>query len=304
MSVTAIAREAGAVLVDQRDAGQYRVSTIHAPGIVAHAQPGQFVSVAVGAALTLLRRPFAIANIDGRRGTFDVVVADVGQGSAWMTEQVTGCTLDVVGPLGHGFTLPSARTACVLVGGGYGTAALEWLRERLRSLGHDVELLSGAATAAALYPIARGDGDTGMVIETTEDGSRGRRGLVTAALTERVGHRPDAKIFACGPMPMLAAVAAIAARAGCDCQVAVEEHMGCSVGVCMTCVVPTVEGYVRACIEGPVLDAQRVDWSATEARGTPPPDRSPAHPPGSSGGAPLAPTVDTPPATAEERSRD
>lgn len=268
-SVSTVSRDAAATLVDQRPAGRYQVLTIHAPEIVAHARPGQFVSVAVEAPLTLLRRPFAIAGVDVERDTFDVVVAVVGQGSAWLTERVPGTILDVVGPLGHGFALPSAQTSCVLVGGGYGTAALEWLGQRLRTQGHDVELVSGAATAAALYPVARMAG-AGAVVETTEDGSRGMRGLVTAALTERLRRRPDAKVFACGPMPMLGAVAAIAARAGSDCQVAVEEHMGCSVGVCMTCVVPTVEGYVRACIDGPVLDAQRVEWAATARRGADP----------------------------------
>jgi dihydroorotate dehydrogenase electron transfer subunit len=108
------------------------------------------------------------------------------------------------------------------------------------------------------------------VIETTEDGSRGEAGLVTAALAERVARRPGAKVFACGPMAMLATVAEIAQRHGCDCQVAVEEHMGCSVGVCMTCVVPTTEGYERACIEGPVLDAQRIDWGSVGRRGIAP----------------------------------
>lgn len=307
-SVSTVARDAAATLVDKRPAGRYHVLTVRAPKIVAHARPGQFVSVAVEAPLTLLRRPFAIAGVDVERDTFDVVVAIVGQGSGWLTERAPGTILDVVGPLGHGFALPSAQTSCLLVGGGYGTAALEWLGQRLRSQGHEVELLSGAATAAALYPVARVAG-AGAVIETTEDGSRGARGLVTAALTERLRRRPDAKVFACGPMPMLGAVAAIAARAGSDCQVAVEEHMGCSVGVCMTCVVPTVDGYVRACIDGPVLDAQRVDWGSVGHRhfgpltrppskvvpdGDPPPadrptaagDASSTNRPDDSGGAP------------------
>lgn len=73
-------------------------------------------------------------------------------------------------------------------------------------------------------------------------------------------------MFACGPMPMLAAVARITDELGCPCQVAVEEHMGCSIGVCMTCVVPTDQGYVRACIDGPVLDATRIDWAQVGRR--------------------------------------
>lgn len=259
-------RVVDAALVAQRAAGPYVVLTIQAPSIVAHAQPGQFVSIGVSAHLTLLRRPFAIAGVDEARETLDVVVAPVGQGSTWLAQRRVPAALDVVGPLGRGFVLPTAPTRCVLVGGGYGTAALEWLGERLARRRHTVDLLSGAASASALFPLTRIADSAGMVIETTDDGSGGRRGLVTAALTDRLARHRHAAVFACGPMPMLAAVATIAEDAGCDCQVAVEEHMGCSVGVCMTCVVPTVEGYVRACIEGPVLDARRVDWTAVARR--------------------------------------
>ena len=301
MAAPTVARNATATLVDTRRAGPYQVLTIRAPGIVAQAQPGQFVSIGVDAPGTLVRRPFAIAGVDPVRDTFDVVVASVGLGSSWLAAQPPSRALDVVGPLGRGFALPAAPVRCLLVGGGYGTAALEWLGERLRCDGHQVELLSGAATESALYPVARVAGGGGFtLVETTEDGSRGRTGLVTAALVECLERHPRAKIFACGPMPMLDAVADIARRHGCDCQVAVEEHMGCSVGVCMTCVVPTVEGegerqradgwgsegegerqraggwgpegergptgYVRACIEGPVLNAERVDWQSVRRR--------------------------------------
>jgi dihydroorotate dehydrogenase electron transfer subunit len=284
MAAPTVARADAATLVAARPAGRYRLLTVRAPQIVRHAEPGQFVSFGVEAPRSLLRRPFAIAGVDIDASTFDVVVAVVGRGSAWLTARRPADTLDVVGPLGTGFTLPAAPARCVLVGGGYGTAALEWLGRRMLRAGCDVELLSGAATAAALYPVGRvTDGREVRLVETTEDGSRGSAGLVTEALAERLAQPPPARVFACGPMPMLAAVAAIADRHGCDCQVAVEEHMGCSVGVCMTCVVPTAEGegerqraggwgaegeggYVRACIEGPVLDAARIDWAAVRRR--------------------------------------
>ena len=279
ITTSSVARDPAATLVDRGRAGPYRVLTIRAPDIVGHAQPGQFVSVGVEAARTLLRRPFAIAGVDTQRHTLDIVVAVVGQGSAWLASHQASGVLDVVGPLGRGFVLPAVPTRCVLVGGGYGTAALEWLGQRLSRDGHDIELLSGAATASALYPVSRlasdapGEGERERaggrgfnLIETTEDGSRGSTGLVTAALAERLDRRPAAKVFACGPMAMLAAVADLARRYGCDCQVAVEELMGCSVGVCMTCVVPTTQGYVRACIEGPVLNAERIDWRSVRGR--------------------------------------
>ena len=260
MTTCAVSRENAAVLVDRRRAGAYTVLTVQAPEIVSGARPGQFVSIGVQAQHTLLRRPFAIAGVDAAAGTLQVVIAVVGHGSRWLANQPAAAALDVVGPLGRGFVLPSVATRCVLVGGGYGTAPLGWLGQQLLVAGHQVELLSGAASAGALYPVSRVMAAAGVAIETTEDGSRGRTGLVTDVLEARLAQPSPAVVYACGPMPMLAAVAEIARRHDVACQVAVEEHMGCAVGVCMTCVVPTHGGYLRACVDGPVLDAQRVDW--------------------------------------------
>lgn len=267
-------------LVARRPAGAYHVLTVAAPAVVDAAVPGQFVSVAVGARDTLLRRPFAIADVDRATGVLELVIAVVGRGSRWLAQRPVSATVELTGPLGTGFAMPDGPTRCLLVGGGYGVAALAWLAGRLVGTGHDVELLSGARSAAALYPLPRrddaptlhevGSGDRPLTLhEVTEDGSRGRAGLVTDVLVDRLaddaGHRPTC-VFACGPMPMLAAVAQVAAARGVPCQVAVEEHMGCSVGVCMTCVVPAGRGYVRACIDGPVLDGSRVDWAHVERR--------------------------------------
>lgn len=246
-------------LVARRPVGGYHLLTLAAPAVVAAARPGQFVSLEVGARGTLLRRPFAIAGVDSAAGLLDVVVAVVGRGSAWLAEQPVSTTMALTGPLGEGFTAPAGTSRCLLVGGGYGVAALAWLAGRLVAAGHAVELLSGARTAEALYPVRRGPLAAVTLHEVTEDGSRGHEGMVTAALGERLD-AGAAEVFACGPMPMLAAVADLAVRHGVGCQVAVEEHMGCSVGVCMTCVVPTDRGYVRACIDGPVMDAATIDW--------------------------------------------
>lgn len=266
------------VLLGTRRAGPYHLLTIRAADVVAAATPGQFVSLGVDAPHAVLRRPFAIAGTDPRVGTLDLAVAVVGVGSAWLVDQPGGRRLDVVGPLGRGFVMPAPGRRCVLVGGGYGTAALGWLGQRLSALGRRTELLSGAATASALYPTASVAGVVGTLIETTEDGSRGRSGLVTDVLGARLDAAGDATVFACGPMPMLAAVARIAAAHGVPCQVAVEEHMACGVGVCMTCVVPTrTDGYLRACIAGPVMDASAIDWETVTAW-MPPRNQAPRRP--------------------------
>lgn len=265
MTVDQMVRSTTGTLIAVRPAGRYHRCSIAAPDVVAAAEPGQFVSVAVHAQGTMLRRPYAIAGVDPDAGALDLVVAVVGAGSSWLAAQPVPTTLELTGPLGRGFRAPDDATHCVLVGGGYGVAALEWLSERLLAAGNTVELLSGAATAGALYPVARPDSAAATLVETTDDGSNGHRGLVTDALAGRLTSSAIA-VYACGPMPMLAAVAAIARDAHVACQVAVEEHMGCSVGVCMTCVVPTLDGYVRSCIEGPVMDAALIAWGEVAER--------------------------------------
>lgn len=262
-----------APLVAQHREGAYRRLRLAAPDIAAAAVPGQFLSIGIDAPGTLLRRPFAIAGADAAEGWVEIAIAAVGQGSSWLATQPRGTGIDVVGPLGRGFTPPTAPHRCILVGGGYGVAALGWLAVRLLADGHRVELVSGAATVDALFPPP--DAPALVVTEITEDGSRGGRGLVTDPLADRLAGgrdgaaddgRPAWWVAACGPMPMLGAVARLTGAHGVPCQVSVEERMACTVGVCMTCVVPTRTGYQRACIEGPVLDAEVVRWDAVAER--------------------------------------
>lgn len=263
-------------VVARRPAGAYHLLTLAAPDVVDAAVPGQFVGVEVGARGALLRRPFAIADVDRSAGVLDLAIAVVGRGSAWLAQRPISTTVELTGPLGTGFAAPDTQTRCLLVGGGYGVAALMWLARQLLDAGHAVELISGARSATALYPVR--PPEALVLHEVTEDGSRGRTGLVTDALVDRLdadlpgnerqraGGR-GAEVFACGPMPMLAAVARVAGARAVPCQVAVEEHMGCSVGVCMTCVVPAGGGYLRACIDGPVIDAARIDWDRVAGGG-------------------------------------
>jgi dihydroorotate dehydrogenase electron transfer subunit len=268
-------RQLAAPVVHLEPAGAYHLLTVHAPHIAAHARPGQFVAVAVGGPDTsmLLRRAFSLHHVDPGRGTVQVVFAVSGRGTRWLTESRPGDILDVLGPLGQPFTLPAAadRPAghAVLVGGGYGAAPLFWLADVLAAAGHRVDLILGAATAQRLYGVemaraATGTSLTGVHV-TTDDGSEGITGRVTAALPLVLAGGARA-VYACGPMPMLAAVAAQAAAAGAACQVAVEEAMACAVGICMTCVLPVigddgVTRMVRSCVEGPVFDASRVRFA-------------------------------------------
>jgi len=251
--------------------GEYTEFTCVAPGIAATARPGHFVAVAVGGPNTsmLLRRAFALysATPSGDyAGTIQFVVAEHGPGTQWLVQRQAGETLDVVGPVGTPFPLPSGRKPAVLVGGGYGTAPLIPLAQELIAAGSPVEIIVGASSASRLFGELVAKRTAGAVTVTTDDGSAGEQGRVTDALPEAIDRIKAEVVYACGPMAMLRAVGDVAKAKGIRAQVAVEEAMACGIGVCMTCVLP-VRGedgksrFVRSCVDGPVFDAERIRWA-------------------------------------------
>jgi dihydroorotate dehydrogenase electron transfer subunit len=271
-------KETAEILSVQR-AGDYYHFTVVAPGIAEHAKPGHFVAVGVGGENTsmILRRAFALygATPSGQfAGTVQFVVAEHGPGTRWIVQRHPGESLDVVGPLGTPFPVPSGPSPAVLVGGGYGTAPLIPLAQQLLDAGSPVEILLGAATASRLFGELVAKRMVGEVTVLTDDGSAGQRGLVTDALPAAIERVKAEVVYACGPMGMLRAVGDIAREHAIHAQVAVEEAMACGIGVCMTCVLP-VRGddgqsrFVRSCVDGPVFDAARIRWSDV---GTLPPD--------------------------------
>jgi dihydroorotate dehydrogenase electron transfer subunit len=251
-------------VVARRPVAAYVELTLDAPEIAAAAEPGQFVAFAVGGPLSaaLLRRSIAIAGTGDGRVT--VVVAPHGLGSTWLTGLQPGDTVDVVGPLGRPFPLPAPGTSALLVGGGYGAAALVPLATALAGRGSPVAAVAGAASADRLCSVEELSGPCGRVEVTTDDGSAGRQGLVTLAVEELVAEA--GVVYACGPMPMLRAVADVAGARGIPSYVAVEEAMACGIGVCMTCVLPVIGAdgrtrFSRSCTEGPVFGGDRVRFA-------------------------------------------
>ncbi len=215
-----------------RPVNAYTELRLAAPEIAATAAPGQFVAFAVGGPLSgnLLRRSIAIA--DTSDGVVTVVVAAHGPGSTWLAGLQPGDAVDVVGPLGRPFPMPAPGTPALLVGGGYGAAALVGLAERLRSTGSRVTAVAGAASADRLCSLDELGRAADDVVVTTDDGSSGRPGWVSEPAGELVAE--VGILYACGPMGMLRAVGELATAAGVPSYVAVEESMACGIGVCMT----------------------------------------------------------------------
>jgi dihydroorotate dehydrogenase electron transfer subunit len=237
-----------APLVERRLVGRDLVVLgFQAPEVAAAALPGQFVNLLLRPG-PLLRRPFSVYRATG--GRVEVLLRAVGVGTALLLDLALGDQVSLLGPLGTGFRLDPNWRSVALLSGGLGVAPFPITALAARSAGLEVTWVHGARAAADLCSEADGD----HVLLATDDGSRGHHGSAVDAVPEGIG-----AVLACGPNPMLAAVA----RRWPEAQVAVETYMGCGTGVCLGCAVPRVAGgYDRACREGPVYRAADVDWSA------------------------------------------
>ncbi len=238
------------------------------------AAPGQFGMVACGEGFDpLLRRAFSIAGVARRDGVtvVELMVKEVGRGSALLRRVPLGAELRLLAPLGNGFTLdPGEGGPLALVAGGIGLPPVLFAAELLAARGAVFDLYLGAATAAELLEVERCRKAAGTVggelVCATDDGSAGEAGFVTAALERRLAAgRRYARALACGPNPMLRALARLARERQFAAELSLEEPMGCGVGVCLGCVVELADGrMVPSCKEGPVFEASRLAarWSA------------------------------------------
>jgi len=250
-------REDGVVTASDAD-GDARIITLRAPAIAAAARPFQFVMVRVPEARFTLRRPVSIFDANGEEVI--LLIKKVGAGSARLGALAPGEHADVVGPLGRPWTPPAGAA---YVAGGVGIAGLFFALAEAARRHEGARLFFGARSADGLYAASRLAGLGVDVTFTTEDGSRGERGVVTdfvpaAALA----------VVACGPRPMYRALTT-RVSAETPCYVLMEEHMACGVGACRGCAVPAVApagSYIAACRDGPLVDARAVAWDRVEDR--------------------------------------
>ena len=245
--------------------GGYLHMIVDAPG-VAEVEPGHFAALAVGGpnGATLLRRAFSIHK-STLGETLEFIFAPHGLGTQWLATQRAGDVIDIIAPLGKPFILPKQPISCVIVAGGYGAAPMELLARELRARNCRVDVVLGAATQEKLFGVLDLKGVSDSLIVTTDDGTSGVRGRVTDVLADVITKNNSQAVYACGPMPMLQAVAQVSQENGAFSQCAVEESMACGIGVCMTCVLPIigddgVTRMARSCVDGPVFRGDRVRW--------------------------------------------
>jgi dihydroorotate dehydrogenase electron transfer subunit len=252
-----------ATVVANRSLGAYRLITARDGSGPPDPRPGQFYMLAAadrwgGGAdeRPYLPRAFSFARARpaGEGVELDFLLEAIGPGTERLGSLEPGEGLALVGPLGVGFEAPG-ESAAILVGGGIGAAPVLALEDEIRAGGAEPTVLLGFRSAA--------HAEGAILFEApqvaTDDGSVGRQALVTELLAEHLDHDPGATVYACGPPPMLEAVRALCADRGVSAQLALESGMACGFGACFGCVVPTKEGYIRLCLEGPVLDADRLE---------------------------------------------
>jgi dihydroorotate dehydrogenase electron transfer subunit len=234
---------------------------------VIEAVPGQFGMISCAEGFDpLLRRAFSLAGVGRREGATEVelLVKEIGRGSALLRHAALGTELRFLVPLGHGFTLDGGDSSLALVAGGIGLPPVLFAAELLAARGARFDLFLGAATAAELLEVERcgraAAAAGGELVLATDDGSRGEHAFVTASLERRLGEqRAYGRLLACGPTPMLAALTGLARKYGLEAELSLEEPMACGVGVCLGCVVELADGrYVSSCKEGPVFSVARL----------------------------------------------
>jgi dihydroorotate dehydrogenase electron transfer subunit len=251
------------VVRNERIAQAVGLLVLNAPRIAATVAPGQFIHLRISTGTDfLLRRPFSVHGVAG--GTIEILYQVLGRGTRALSERATGDWMDAVGPLGQGWTVPEGTARALLVAGGLGAAPLGMLAEHLAASGVAVTVAQGAPTAERLVARDRFERVARRVDVATDDGSAGERGLITVVSARRiVEERPDV-VYVCGPEMMARTVAAQASAAGVACQVSLERLMACGIGACLSCVVTTTSGRKRACVDGPVFDAEEVCWDGSE----------------------------------------
>jgi len=237
--------------------------------IARHSHPGQFVNLKISDGLVpLLRKPFSVCRRDAEEGWFEILWKIVGAGTLMMSKYRCGDVVNVLGPLGKGFFLPSGTERAVLVGGGIGVAPLPFLCEELLESGVRVHVFLGARQREELCMVEFFERLGVQIVVTTEDGSVGRRGKITEPLLEKMNEwRASASthLFSCGPTGFLKAMMKMTEEFGVGGQVSLETVMGCGFGICVGCPVKRKNPgkdealYQLTCIEGPVFDARDVE---------------------------------------------
>lgn len=261
-----LVNEAAEILQNEHVGPRLHVLTLASPQIAKGIAAGQFVHMKVpGFDSHILRRPFSVYARNEQAGTIEILYQEVGSLTSRMPELVSGQICELIGPVGN--TWSSDFSHALLVGGGVGAAPLFMLAENLSESGIAYDVVLGAQTANALVCCSRYSDLSGAEpLCATDDGSYGRPGFCTSLVEERLAEgclsdgAPYDFVAVCGPEPLMKIVAGMCDKADVRCEVSTERRMACGVGACLSCVVDTINGKRRSCVDGPIFNAREVVW--------------------------------------------
>ena len=243
--------------------GHYYRLQIHSPQICKKARPGQFIMLKTGETLDpLLRRPFSIHKINKDK-TIDVLYKVVGKGTRLLSGLKKDAEIDILGPLGNGFTINKKIKSHILVAGGIGIAPLLFLAQELsKDKKNRIILFAGARHKEDILSVQDFKRLKAEIKISTEDGSIGKQGLISELFEVFLtGHNEsNSVVYACGPKGMLREISRLASIKGISCQVSLEERMACGLGACLGCATDTKGGYKYVCNDGPVFEAGEIVW--------------------------------------------
>jgi len=249
------------IIINQKVAEDTYYLQIETEAAFGPVRPGQFCHIKVpGRNELLLRRPISINTCDRKKGTLSFIVQAKGAGTKELCSLLPGTSLDVLGPLGRGFTMPEGAKRAALVGGGIGAAPLRYIMERWNHVSYDSFI--GFRNASLVYQHQEFAGLSENLYLLTDDGSAGAKGFATECLREKLIKEKYDIIFSCGPMPMLKSLQRVLDGSGIPCEVSLEQRMGCGIGACKVCVCQIMlEGqsdYRKVCTDGPVFELSKV----------------------------------------------
>jgi len=235
--------------------------TFESKSITKNAVPGQFLEIKCSLGTeTILRRPISISDTIPELDSVQFIMQVRGNATSIFSKREAGEEIDVIGPLGNGFTIDSKIKKPIIIGGGIGTFPMYFLAKTINN--PDTKILLGFRSKD--YVIMEEDFSAlpGNLIIATDDGSYGQKGFTTEILEEEIKSSSIDMIYACGPLPMLKRIKEISINAGIACELSVEEIMGCGVGACLGCAIKLVDGddwkYGHVCKDGPVFKAKSI----------------------------------------------
>ena len=254
----------GTVLSNKRCTSKLYLMELAIEDIPHKLQAGQFIHLKIpGIESHILRRPFSVFRVNGDTSSLVILYQVVGHGSSRMTELVLGDEVDILGPIGQGWRVPdrSKGTKALLVAGGVGGAPLFMHAQDLLQAGFEVTVILGAQTKQAHVVLNAYQHLSGVHVQVaTDDGSLGYKGFCTELLEQELATNKPEYLACCGPEPMMKLVSRMSLAAHIPTALSLEKRMACGIGCCLSCVVSTIEGNKRACVDGPVFDAAEVIW--------------------------------------------